>query len=102
MHTTSDHGPRSTVAIICYCLIGVFALTVGAFFMVIFSAAKIEDALLTVLGTILAIEGNAISAVGGFWLASSVGSRATSAAIAQLAGAGPPPPAPPLETEKDA
>lgn len=99
MNPPSDHGPASTVAIVCYLLIAVFGLTVYAFFQVIFAEAKVPDALLTVLGTILAIEGNAISAVGGFWLASSVGARANSAAIAQLAGAGPPPPNPPMETD---
>lgn len=100
MTDKTDHGTTSTVAILCYAGLTIFLATIIGIFWIILAGVKIDGPILPVLGTILAIEGSFLSAISGFWLASSVGARANSAAIAQLAGAGPQPPEQPLGEPK--
>lgn len=90
-----DDGPTSTTAIISYLMMGMFAMvSLGVFCLLIFRV-PVQDTMLALIGAIItaAVAGPAV--VGGFWLASSSGAKANSAAIRQLAGAGPPPPADP-------
>jgi hypothetical protein len=95
-----DDGPTSATAIISYLLIGCFLLIATMVWILIAYRVQVDPAMLTVLGAIVTAAVTALGVVGGFWLASSIGSRmeskASNAAMRQLAGAGPPPPADPL------
>lgn len=94
----SETSPLSTAAIISYLLIGVFVLVVLLLFGLIYNGKTIGEAMIGVIGGIIAAVTTALGAVYGFWLASSAGSRQNSAALRQIAGAGPPPPADPNVT----
>ena len=90
-----DDGPFSTTAIISYLLIGNFTFCMIGVFAVIFFKVAVESVMLGVLGSLITAVVGGLTGVGGFWLASSIGSRRDGAAMRQLAGAGPPPPADP-------
>lgn len=87
-----DDGPLGTAAIISYLLISMFFWVAAGVFAIVFFKIEVEPVLLTTLGSIITAATAALAAVGGFWLASSSGAKANSAAIRQLAGAGAPPP----------
>jgi hypothetical protein len=91
--TTPDRG--STQAIITYILLIQFSLVVAGVFGLILAKITVDSALLGVLGGLIAAVTTAVSGAVGYWLGSSAGSKASTAALAQLAGAGAPPPAAP-------
>lgn len=80
-------------AIVTYILLGQFSLVVLGVFLLIAYGVKVDSALLGVLGGLIAAVTTAVSGAVGYWLGSSAGSKASTAALAQLAGAGAPPPA---------
>lgn len=92
-----DDGPLSTVAIISYLIILQFSMVAFGVFMLIAYAVKVDPAMLTVLGALVTCVVGGVGIVGGFWLAGAIGSKADRAALRQLAGAGPPPPADPTQ-----
>lgn len=99
-----NDGPGSTVAIISYLLIAQFTLVAGGVFGIIYNRIPVEAVILTVLGGIITAAVAGLATVGGFWLAGAIGNKDDRAALRQLAGAGPPPPADPgavVETKKD-
>ncbi len=90
-----DDGPWSTPAVISYLVFLLFAFVSLGVYVLIWYGKDIEDVMLTLVGAILTAVVGGMAAVTGYWLASSSGSKANSAAIRQLAGAGAPPPAEP-------
>jgi hypothetical protein len=96
-HTHSlDTGPKSAVAIISYIILAQLTLAGLGVFVIIALQVTVEPVMVGVLSGLITGVVAGSGTVGGFWLASSVGSRATSSAMAQLAGAGPPPPSAPM------
>jgi len=93
-----DDGLYSTSAVISYLIVAVFTLSFGGVLTIIGFRIPVEPTMLTVLGGVLATSATALQGVVGYWLSSSSGAKANSAAIRQLAGAGPPPPADPSTT----
>lgn len=100
--TSPDAAHKSVAAVITYILLGQLSLIMVGVFMIIFFNAKVEAVMLGVLGGLItSVTGQAGVAVG-FWVGSSSSSKAANAALAQIAGAGPPPPAQPLgETQTE-
>jgi hypothetical protein len=91
-----DDGPFSTPAIISYIVLLLFLIVSVGVYVLIWFQKDIEDVMLTLVGAILTAVVGGLAGVTAYWLASSSGSKANSAAIRQLAGAGPPPPADPV------
>lgn len=101
--TPTSAGERtSTQALVTYILLAQFALVVAGVFLLILLKVTVDSALLGVLGGLIAAVTTAVSGAVGYWLGSSAGSKASTAALAQLAGAGPPPPAAPGSGEAPA
>ena len=65
------HSPRSTVALISYALIGLWALTVGGVFVLIGNRVAVEDVMVGILGAILSTTATGVTGVVAYWLASS-------------------------------
>jgi hypothetical protein len=89
----------STPALVTFIVLAILALVDAAVFAIVGGRVPVEPAMLTVLGQ---IQGGAQTlAVGAvaYWVGSSVGSKTAQAALAQLAGAGAPPPADPTASE---
>lgn len=93
--TTPSQDRTSTQAIVTYVLLMQFNLVVLGVFILIIMKVSVDSALLGVLGGLIAAVTTAVSGAVGYWLGSSASSKASGAALAQLAGAGPPPPAAP-------
>lgn len=90
----------STPAVVTFAVLAILALVDAAVFAIVGLHVSVEPAMLTVLGQ---IQGGAQTlAVGAvaYWVGSSVGSKTAQAALAQLAGAGAPPPADPATQEQ--
>ncbi len=85
----------STQALISYAILTIFALTVSAVFWLIFKRIEPSSVMIGVLGGLIGVETTAVSGVIGYWIGASSGGKTANAALAQLAGAGPPPPAEP-------
>lgn len=92
---TPSQDRTSTQAIVTYVLLAQFNLVVAGVFVLIIMKVNVDSALLGVLGGLIAAVTTAVSGAVGYWLGSSAGSKASNAALAQIAGAGPPPPAAP-------
>jgi hypothetical protein len=90
-----DDSPLSTAAIISYAILALFLIVILCVFSIVWNHIPVEPVLLTTIGGLITATVGGVSAVAGFWLASSAGAKANSAAIRQLAGAGAPPPADP-------
>lgn len=65
------HGPVSTVALISYALIALWALTVGGVFVLVANRIPVEDVMVGILGAILSATSSALTGVVAYWLASS-------------------------------
>lgn len=90
-------GPQ---ALISYFVLGLFGLTGFCIFQLIHDGLEIKPVILGVLGGWIGVLTTATAGVIGYWVGASVGGKAANAALAQLAGAGPPPPSPPLGEPK--
>lgn len=88
----------STSAIITYIILAYFGCTVVGIFLLIIWKVEVKDTLLGVLGGLILTVTNLVTGAVGYWLGSSSSSKTSSAVVAQLAGAGAPPPADPLKT----
>jgi hypothetical protein len=100
----TDAPPNSAsrtgvAAIVTYVLLGIFALALLGVFLLISYGVKIDGVTLGVLGGALGTLQTMLVGAVGFWIGSSVGAKASGDALAQLAGAGPPPPSQPLADE---
>lgn len=99
--TTPDaaHDWASTPAIVTYLAVALAGLVdLGVFLLIGFHVA-VEPAMLTVVGQ---IQGGTNTMAAGailYWVGSSSSSKSANAALAQLAGAGAPPPADPVSQE---
>lgn len=96
---TDTHDARTTPAIVTFIVLAILFMVDAAVFALIGNHQTVEPAMLTVLGQ---IQGGAQTlAVGAvaYWVGASVGGKTANAALAQLAGAGAPPPADPLAQE---
>lgn len=93
--TTPPPDRWSVQATVTYILLAQFSLVVLGVFLLIIMKVSVDSALLGVLGGLIAAVTTAVSGATGYWLGSSAGSKTASAALVQLAGAGPPPPAAP-------
>lgn len=88
-------------ALISYFIVGMFALTGGLIFQLIHDGIEIKPVILGVLGGWIGVLTTATAGVIGYWTGSSNGSKTANAALAQLAGAGAPPPAQPLDGQHE-
>lgn len=71
MGERSHHGPLSTAALISYGIVTLWALTVLGVFVLVFNRVPVEDVMVGILGAILSTTSGALTAVAGYWLASS-------------------------------
>ena len=71
MSDPQTHGPFSTVALISYALIVLWALTVGGVFVLVANRIPVEDVMVGILGAILSATSSALTGVVAYWLASS-------------------------------
>lgn len=106
-----DHGAfsaKSVPAIVTFWLLAIWTLMIVAMFALVGFKVAIEGVLLGLLSGIIGTQTTLLVAAVSFWVGSTVGARQASdkaanenakstAALAQLAGAGAPPPAPPLD-----
>lgn len=90
----ADHV--SPASIISYVVLAIFALTVAGVFALVGLKVDVDPVMLTVLGAVVTAVTGSVTGVLGFWMGSSSGAKTSNAALAQLAGAGPAPPATPL------
>lgn len=86
---------NATAALISYAVLAIFALTVAGVFALIGYKVSVDPVMLTILGAVITAVTAAMTGVLGFWMGSSSGAKTSNAALAQLAGAGAPPPAAP-------
>lgn len=97
-----DASPTGSPALISFVVLAIWLLTIVGLFVILVEGVDIDPVLIGLLGGVLSTETAAVGAVTGFWLANSLNSNragaAKDAALSQIAGAGPPPPATPLET----
>lgn len=107
----TELGAKSTPALISYGILSLFALAAIGVFAIIFTGTEVDPVMAGVLGTVLGSTGTGYAAVQGFWIGNSSSSKVAQsdlaasnknaqASLAQLAGAGPQPPAPPTGAEK--
>lgn len=109
-HRPADHGPGgwSIPAVVTFWLLGIWTLMIGLVFALAFARIPIEGVLLGVLSGIISTQTTALIASISYWVGTTSGAKGTAdqanaaggvatAALAQLAGAGPQPPAVPLE-----
>lgn len=97
----SDTGARSVPAIITYFLLGQTTLLIVLVFAIIVLGTKVEGEMIGILGGLISSITGAAGIAVGYWVGSSAGAKSANAAVAQLAGAGPPPPAAPLAPTPD-
>ena len=71
MSEPQTHGSVSTVALISYALIALWALTVGGVFVLIGNRVAVEDVMVGILGAILSTTATGVTGVVAYWLASS-------------------------------
>ncbi len=101
MMTTPDHsrGDVTTAAAVTFVALGLFGATILGVFVLIVLHLTIEPVMLGVLGTLMGTLTTIVSGAAGYWVGGSSGGKTANAALAQIAGAGPPPPASPLASE---
>lgn len=99
-------SPKSVPAIVTFWLLGLWTLTIISTFAIIFLKVQIEGTALGLLAGVIGTTTTLTVGAVGFWVGSSVGAKAAGdemarqakdaqAALGQLAGVGPQPPAPP-------
>ncbi|HEY3694190.1 hypothetical protein [Phenylobacterium sp.] len=86
----------STAAIVTYIALGELGLSLIAVLVLIILRRPIDPVMVGILGTILGTITTIAVAAAGFWVGGSAGGKTANAALAQIAGAGPPSPAAPL------
>ena len=94
--STPGRDALSTPALVTYAVLALTVLVDMAVFVLVGRRIVVEPAMLTILGQ---IQGGAQALADGavaYWVGSSNGSKTANAALAQLAGAGAPPPADPV------
>jgi hypothetical protein len=103
----SSAALNSVPAIVTFWLLGIWTvMVIGVFLMAAFGV-KIEGTTLGVLAGVIGTQTTMLVAAVSFWVGTNIGAKAAGdkmaesmmkgqAAFAQLAGAGPPPPSPPL------
>jgi len=100
MKPISDHW--SVPALIAYALLAeIFFCGLGLFIVVIWRV-DIKGDVLALLGGFLAAVYGFCNLALGFWLGTTNENKVNQATVAQLAGAGPPPPAAPLAQDTPA
>ncbi len=98
--SVQTHDRASVPAILAYICLAQLTLFGGALFYLIVTVTTFDAVVVGLLGAFLtSITSNAALALG-YHLGASVGGKTANAALAQIAGAGPPPPAPPLAGDK--
>lgn len=88
----------SVAAVVTFWLLGVWTMMVAGVFALVAFKIKLENDAVILLGGMIATQTTLTVGAAGFWLGSSIGSKASGDALAQLAGAGPPPPSQPLSS----
>lgn len=89
----------SVPAIVTFWLLGIWTLMVLGIFWLVGTKITISVVMFGLLSGVFGTETTLLVGAVGFWVGSSVGAKASGDALAQLAGAGPPPPAAPLAPE---
>lgn len=93
---------NSVPALITWWLLGLWTLiSVAKFAIVASNHVTIDAQVQGFLSNVESTTQNLLLMAVSFWVGSSVGAKASGDALAQLAGAGPPPPAAPLAAEPD-
>lgn len=95
VHTPNDSSWRSVPALISFAILAIWLIIQLGIVAIILTRTPIEVAMLTIVGGIETGITASLTAVGGYWLASSIGDKRNSAALAKIAGAGDPPPTTP-------
>lgn len=88
-------------AIVVYALLAMVTVFGGALFALIWAGVTVTDVMNVLLGGFFAAVYGWVNLGLGYFFGNSQSGKTANAALSQLAGAGPPPPAPPLAT-KDA
>lgn len=99
MTDTTAPERASTAAIVTYAALGLFAAVLIGVFTVIFFQIKVDGVMLGVLGGLISAVVSLATTAVGFWVGASVGGKDANARLAQLAGAGAPPPTDPVSGE---
>lgn len=103
--TPMQDNPRSVPALVTWWLLAIWTVMVSGVFVLTGLRVSIEGVMLGVLSGIIGTQTTLLVASVSFWVGSTVGAKQQSAnaaadntiktaALAQLAGAGPPPPNP--------
>lgn len=92
----SEHS--STAAIITYIVLAQFTAAMIGVGVMAGMKITIASEMIGIIGTLVAAVNSLASGAVGYWMGSSSGNKTANAALAQLAGAGAPPPAAPLST----
>lgn len=101
-------SPWSVPAIITYALLLIWILTAAGMYNLIVGQVQINSVYVGILGTILGTDQTLLVAAISFWVGTTSGAKSSgdalaksneagSSALAQLAGAGPQPPALPMK-----
>lgn len=109
-HTTAESSRTSVPALVTYWLLAIWSGMVIAVFLMASNDVKIEGVMLAVITGLIGTQTTLLVAAVSFWVGTTYGAKAgaereadngrlASAALAQLAGAGPPPPSTPLAPE---
>ena len=89
----------STAAIVTYIALGMLALDTVGIYVLLALRIAVTDVMVGILGGQLSTHATIAVGAVGFWVAGTASGKATNAALAQIAGAGPPPPATPMAEE---
>lgn len=91
----------SVAAVVTFWLLLVWTIIIVWILTLVSLKVPIEGAMLGVLAGLVGTHTTFTATAIGFWLASSIGAKSSGDALAQLAGAGPRPPANPLQQPAD-
>lgn len=98
--TDNERERMGVAAIVTYIALAQFTFVLLATFALAAWGPKGEDGLdpvmVGLLGTIIAAVISLVTGAAGYWIGASAGGKVANAALAQLAGAGPPPPSTPM------
>ena len=91
----NDSAWNAVPALISFAFMALwFVLQIGVF-AIIFTGVKVEVVMLTIIGGEEAAANTLLAAVAAYWLAASIGTKRSNAALAKMAGAGDPAPSAP-------
>ena len=91
----------SVAAIVTYIALGMLALDTVGIFLLIWNGIAVTDVMIGILGGQLSVHSTIAVGAASFWVAGTASGKSTNAAMAQIAGAGPPPPAAPMTPPAD-